>query len=161
MSCGSTLASSPCFPPAALARIVRGDFRSIRVSAASWMLPSGAARGGGCPAGLGSAENSFALPSGREGTLRALRFSAGNPSPPTLPLPHPLPSSSSTLGMSSPCLLVWGCLDLTKTSQGIQQCAKSQVWKSRRMQDAVPASLRACEKETGESASVCQTRCFY
>lgn len=75
--------------------------------------------------------------------------------------PHPLPSASSTLGLSSPCLHVWGCLDLTETSQGIQQCAKSQVWKSRRMQDAVPASLGACEKETGESASVCQTRCFY
>lgn len=78
-----------------------------------------------------------------------------------LPLPHQLPSASSTLGVSSPCLLVWGCLDLTEISQGTQQCTKSQVWKSRRMQDAVPASLGACEKETGESASVCQTRCFY
>lgn len=38
---------------------------------------------GGCPAGLGSAENSFALPSGREGTLRAQVFCKKSfPSPP-------------------------------------------------------------------------------
>ena len=85
------------------------------MSAASWILPSGAARGRGggqedhSPlrlAGLSSAENSFALPSGREGTLRALRFSAINPLPP----PHPVTFGFLNIGGEQP---LFTCLGLS------------------------------------------------
>lgn len=174
VSCDSALAgsegSSPKERRGAFAGVVRGgSVRRIRVSAAPWVSPSGAVPEAGAEGGRSvppRARLAWAVPGMALPCLRAERAPCElsgflrETRPPTRPPPR-LPSVSSTLGSSSPPLRVWGCLDLTETSQGTQQCAKSQIWKSRRMRDAVPASLGACEKETGESASVCQTPRFY